>query len=68
VDERPALTKHQKVVADAVAAVLEPVLKEMSRNLDVIAEKLDASETALREVARRIDLAEGIDRHTRDNS
>jgi len=39
--ERPALTKHQQVVAQAVATILEPVLREMDRKLDAISEKTD---------------------------
>jgi hypothetical protein len=57
--ERPALTKHQKAVAAAVAASLEPILIEMGRRLDSIAEKhealmaqLDAASTALDKASR----------------
>jgi hypothetical protein len=58
--ERPALTKHQQVIAQAVEAILEPVLKDMSRKLDVMAEKidtlimkLDATEAAARQVGQQ---------------
>jgi hypothetical protein len=66
--ERPALAKHQKAVADAVVAALEPILAEMDRKLDMLLAQLGAAETAIRETARRIDLADEIDRHARDES
>jgi hypothetical protein len=40
--ERPALTKHQKAVAEAVVTALKPLLMEINRKLDEVLRKLDA--------------------------
>jgi hypothetical protein len=53
--ERPALTKHQQVVAQAVATILEPVLKEMDRKLDRISDKLDILLAELAVVIARVE-------------
>jgi len=39
--ERPAPTRHQQVVAQAVTEILEPLLKDMSRRLDEMSGKTD---------------------------
>jgi hypothetical protein len=62
--ERPALTKHQKAVADAVAATLEPLLAEIGRKLDTQLAQLEAAEASMRETARR--LAAAIPNATED--
>jgi hypothetical protein len=58
--ERPALTKHQQVIAQAVATILEPALKDIGRKLDTMTKKIDtlitkleATEAAVRQVEQQ---------------
>jgi hypothetical protein len=60
VEQRPAVTKHQKAVAEAVMTALRPLLEEINRKLDMIAEKIETvltglaeTDAALREAAAR---------------
>jgi hypothetical protein len=62
--ERPALTKHQQLVAQAVATTLEPVLKDIDRKLDAISEKTDIVLAELAATVARAD--EVIRQGTRD--
>jgi len=55
--ERPALTKHQQVVAQAVATILEPALKEIDRKLDALSDKLDILLAELAVVIARVEEA-----------
>jgi hypothetical protein len=55
--ERPALTKHQQVAAQAVATILEPVLKEIERKLDALSAKTD---TVISELAATLARADEV--------
>ena len=53
--EHPALTKQQQVVAQAVATTLEPLLKELNRRLDAMNEQLDTMLAELAVTAARVE-------------
>jgi hypothetical protein len=55
--ERPALTKHQQVIAQAVATMLEPILKEIDQKLDAIRQQMDTLLAELATTAARVEEA-----------
>ena len=55
--QRPALTKHQQVVAQAAVTMLEPLLKEIDRKLDAISEQMETLLAELTMTAARIEEA-----------
>jgi hypothetical protein len=56
-ERRPVLNKHQRVVAEAVAALLEPILTEMNQELDIIATQMQALLVQLAALEARIGAA-----------
>jgi hypothetical protein len=56
VQERPALTKHERQVAQAVVTMLEPLLTEIDRKLDAISEQLETVLAVLATTSARIEV------------